>query len=106
MKDQIKTISDLYEEGKDCLHTLPIGQFHGDEMKAHARAFEVLRELRDIAAVAAKDVGSLEQWKKEAMLAWSPLINYCHDSKNGKRLGIGLGQSIPTRVLEILKEIK
>lgn len=81
MKDKIKTIGDLYEEGKDCLHTLPIGQFHGDEMKAHARAFDVLRELRDIAATASKDVESLERWQQEELLVWGPILDYCQDDK-------------------------
>lgn len=106
MKDQIKTIGDLYEEGKDCLHTMPIGQFKVDEMKAHNRAFDVIRELRDIAATGAKRIEELEQWKKEELFVWGPILDYCYDESNAKRLGIGLGQSISTRILEILKEYK
>lgn len=52
--DQLKRIGDLYEEGKDCMHELPIGEWHGNEMRHYSRVFEILRELRDIAAVSLK----------------------------------------------------
>lgn len=48
-------------------------------------------------------IKELEQWKKEAMEVMGPIIDYCHDHKNTKRLGLSLGDSITDRVLEILK---
>lgn len=53
-----------------------------------------------------KRVKELEQWKKEQLLVFGPILDYCHDEANAKRLGIGLGQSISTRILEILKDVK
>lgn len=49
--DSLKRIGDLYEEGKDCLNELPIGEWHGNEMKNYLRVFDILREMRDIACV-------------------------------------------------------
>jgi hypothetical protein len=49
--ENLKRIGDLYEEGKDCLNNLPIGALHGDEMKSYSRLFEVIREMRDLAAI-------------------------------------------------------
>jgi hypothetical protein len=49
--DQLKRIGDLYEEGKDCLHSLSILEEERDD---YSRVFEIVRELRDIAAVSLK----------------------------------------------------
>lgn len=49
--ENLKRIGDLYEEGKDCLSDLPIGSYHGGEMKSHSRLYEILAELRTLAAV-------------------------------------------------------
>jgi hypothetical protein len=51
-------------------------------------------------------IKDLEQWQQEELIVWGPILDYCQDDKNAKRLGIVLGQSISTRVLEILKKIK
>jgi hypothetical protein len=50
--ETLKRIGDLYEEGKDCLAACrpPF-----DERAApHSRLYDILRELRDIAAVSLK----------------------------------------------------
>lgn len=51
---RLNRIGDLYEQGKDYLHELPIGSFHGAEMTAYNSLFDILRELRDIAATGLK----------------------------------------------------
>jgi hypothetical protein len=45
---RLKEIGDLYEEGKDCLNGLSILE---EERTEWSRLFEIIRELRDIAAV-------------------------------------------------------
>lgn len=55
-------------------------------------------------AAANKRISELEQWKKDQLYIWGPIFAYCDE--NADRLGIGLGQSISKRVLEILKGIK
>jgi hypothetical protein len=57
-------------------------------------------------AAADKRIAELEQFKKEQLLVWSPVRNYCQDDDNAKRLGISIGDSISKRILEILKEYK
>ena len=44
----LKTLGDLYEEGKDCLHSLSILE---DEKDSFWRLFEILKEMRDLSAV-------------------------------------------------------
>lgn len=48
---QLKRIGDLYEEGKDCLNSLQILE---DDRTEWSRVYEIIRELRDIAAVSLK----------------------------------------------------
>jgi len=64
---------------------------------------DLLKEHLDVAKARIKE---LEQWQQEELIVWGPVLDYCQDEANAKRLGIGLGQSISTRVLEILKGIK
>jgi hypothetical protein len=45
---RLKEIGDLYEEGKDCLNGLSILE---EERTEWSRLFEIIREMRDIAAV-------------------------------------------------------
>lgn len=100
MKDQIKTISDLYEEGKDCLNNIPIHVLEEYDRKSHARMFEILRELRDIAAPLAKQTDDLGAWKKSMLKLWGPVIDFAQE----KQLpGLRLGESISDYVLELLK---
>lgn len=47
----LKQLGDLYEEGKDCLHSLSI---LNEEREHYNRVFDIIRELRDIAAVSLK----------------------------------------------------
>lgn len=47
----LKKIGDLYEEGKDCLNNLPYAVFNSDERKSYSSLFEILSELRTLAAV-------------------------------------------------------
>lgn len=47
LDDQLQHISELYEDGKDCLHSMSV---LADEMQHRDRLYEVLRELRDVAA--------------------------------------------------------
>ncbi len=53
-KERLKQLGDLYEEGKDCLHSMfgavNMSPFPDDKDK-HARLYDILREMRDIAAV-------------------------------------------------------
>lgn len=49
--DNLKRIGDLYEEGKDCLNGLSILE---EERPTWSRCYEIIREMRDIAAVKAK----------------------------------------------------
>lgn len=46
--DNLKKLGDLYEEGKDCLHKITIP---GIPVEWHSRLFEILQEMRDLAAV-------------------------------------------------------
>jgi hypothetical protein len=48
--DKLKRIGDLYEEGKDCLANI-MPMTDRDEVRHHSRVYEILRELRDIAAI-------------------------------------------------------
>lgn len=48
----LKQLGDLYEEGKDCLHNLSILAV---DQEHYSRVFDIIRELRDIAAVSLKD---------------------------------------------------
>jgi len=59
--ERLKRIGELYEEGKDCLFEIPTGQLHGKEMKAYSRLFDILVELRDIAAVSLKANHEIKQ---------------------------------------------
>lgn len=46
--DNLQRIGDLYEEGKDNLHTiLPLEQ----DSEERTRLYDILREMRDIAAI-------------------------------------------------------
>lgn len=46
-KTKLEQLSDLYEEGKDCLHQLSILE---DEKDSYWRLFDILKEMRDLAA--------------------------------------------------------
>ena len=41
----LKTLGDLYEEGKYCLHSLSILE---DEKEDYWRLFDILKEMRDL----------------------------------------------------------
>jgi len=43
-EQRLEKLSNLYEEGKDCLHAI----YNPDPR--HARLYEILRELKDMAA--------------------------------------------------------
>ena len=75
---------------------------YGSEATEH----NATHELQDQLAAANKRIKELEQWQQEELIVWGPILDYCQDEANAKRLGIRLGDSISTRVLEILKEIK
>lgn len=45
--ETLKIIGDLYEEGKDCLFSLSILE---EEHKYYHRLFEIIQEMRDLAA--------------------------------------------------------
>jgi hypothetical protein len=47
--DSLKQLSSLYEEGKDCLYSLPLLQREKD--KQFYRLFDILKEMRDLAAI-------------------------------------------------------
>lgn len=80
----------------------------GEEMEQIRRyGQDMQRENAELKAKlenADKRIKELEQWQQEELIVWGPVLDYCQDDNNTKRLGIGLGQSISTRVLEILKE--
>jgi hypothetical protein len=46
--DSLTELGNLYEEGKDCLHSLSILE---DEKKDYWRLFEILKEMRDLSAI-------------------------------------------------------
>lgn len=46
------------------------------------------------------------EWPEKPLLSAAHILDYCHDEANAKRLGIGLGQIISTRILEILRAYK
>ncbi len=46
--ESLKTLGDLYEEGKGCLHQLSILE---DEKESYWRLFDILKEMRDLSAV-------------------------------------------------------
>lgn len=52
---KLDQLGDLYEEGKDCLALL-----YSPDPK-HARLYEILREMRDIAAVSMKAVHTIDE---------------------------------------------
>lgn len=46
--EQLRRLSDLYEEGKNCLHrTYPVGRAVSPD---HEKLYGILREMRDMAA--------------------------------------------------------
>jgi hypothetical protein len=51
-----------------------------------------------------KRIAELEEWKRQELELTQPIIGYCQNDENAKRLGIAKGSSIFKRVLEILKE--
>lgn len=61
--ESLKKLGDLYEEGKDCLNSLPIarGLIMDDEKDYEARLFEILREMRDLSAITMKKL----HWQPE-----------------------------------------
>lgn len=56
--DKLKELGDLYEEGKDCLNSLGILENDRNEW---SRVYEILREMRDLAAVAIREREELTQ---------------------------------------------
>lgn len=50
--NNLDKIGSLYEEGKDCLSSLIIS--HPEDINNRTRLYEILREMRDIAAVSLK----------------------------------------------------
>jgi len=72
----------------------------------NAEGFDKYQELLIVNRNLKERWNELEFWKKQELLIWGPVLNYCHNDENAKRLGIGPGQSISTRILEILKEYK
>lgn len=48
---KLKELGDLYEEGKDCLFNLSVLEI---EVSYRDRLFEIIRDMRDLAAVALK----------------------------------------------------
>lgn len=55
LKEKLKLLGDLYEEGKDCL-----SQIYSSD-PAHARLYEILREMRDLSVVQIQNI----HWKNE-----------------------------------------
>lgn len=49
--ERLKEIGDLYEEGKDCLNSLGILE---EDRADWSRLFDIIREMRDIAAISLK----------------------------------------------------
>ena len=49
--ETLKRIGELYEEGKDCLNSLGILE---EDRREWSRVYEILREMRDLAAVSLK----------------------------------------------------
>lgn len=49
--ENLKRIGELYEKGKDNLNCLPRHLFSEDERADHSQLFDILREMRDIAAI-------------------------------------------------------
>lgn len=58
-------------------------------------------ELMKQLAEANARIKELEQWKEEELLVWDPVLDYAQE--NSERLGIRIGQSISTGILNILK---
>lgn len=65
-----------------------------------------IEKVREQLDAANNRIKELEQWKQEEILVFGRILDYCQDDENAKRLGIGLGQSISTRIIEILKDYK
>jgi hypothetical protein len=61
-------------------------------------------KLRRDLVEAQKRIAELEEWKRQELELTQPIIGYCQNDENAKRLGIAIGSSIFKRVLEILKE--
>jgi hypothetical protein len=61
------------------------------------------RKVKELDA-ANKRIAELEAWKRQELELTQPIIGYCQNDENAKRLGIAIGSSIFKRVLEILKE--
>jgi len=85
---------------------IPEWRTHCSDWKEKMPLSILSQNLEQQLAAANKRIAELEQWKSDEMYIWLPIITYCQDDKNARRLGIGLGQRISTRVLEILKGIK
>lgn len=50
-EDNLNKLGSLYEEGKDCLNQLFSQWKLIKEREAHARLYDILKEMRDLAAV-------------------------------------------------------
>jgi hypothetical protein len=104
----IKTNIQGNEIGKhDCKpNGIPLWIIEYNDKQYTSGAGKAIKILIDQLAAANKRIAELEQWQQEELYVWGPILDYCQNDKNAKRLGIGLGQSISKRVLEILKGIK
>jgi hypothetical protein len=58
--EALEKIGSLYEEGKDCLNNMAVCMVEApqDEIESKDRLFEILRELRDISALAYKKLNT------------------------------------------------
>jgi hypothetical protein len=73
----------------------------GEEMEQIRRyGQDMQRENAELKAKLEKAEGNLKSWE----LLWGPVIDYCQNSSNARRLGIKPGDSISKRILEIIQE--
>jgi len=77
-----------------------------NERETYEQNLDRVLNIEDQLIVANKRIKELEQWQKGQLFVWGPIFAYCDDESNAKRLGIGLGESISARILEILKAYK
>ena len=48
--ESLKKLGDLYEEGKDCLHSLSILEDQEERIN-YFRVFDILKEMRDLSVI-------------------------------------------------------
>lgn len=59
--DKLKVLGDLYEEGKDCLNDFSTDFESPGLPPTYFRLFEILKEMRDIAALQMKSFHTTEE---------------------------------------------